>query len=330
MQNLTLNSNHNTAKRLTALWAFSESGLGGVIHALKLPFSGFILAALAVAIMSLLANNSANAFKQILKSTLVVLMVKAMVSPHSPWPAYIAVSFQGLMGAIFYGVFKVNALSNMLVSAISLVESATQKIILTTLIFGKSFWQAINGMFDSLLKDFHLGDINFSWWIIITYVSIYTLWGIVFAIWLNRLPMRIDKKIEELNKVAVIKDPGLFKAQKSKVKKYLVPLFFIAILLFIIWFNPNQLTYIIARSILVMLALYLLIGPVIKYVLLKIAGKSKHKLKLEEIINYSNEFSELLKPSYHLAQKQSKGLALTFNTLVNFIVLTVYHSSNEA
>lgn len=45
-------------QRLTALWAFSESGLGGVVHALKIPFTGIMLGGFAVIIITLIAYFS--------------------------------------------------------------------------------------------------------------------------------------------------------------------------------------------------------------------------------------------------------------------------------
>ena len=92
--------NHSAVNRLTALWALNESGLGGVLHAAKFPFTGIFVGGFAVILISLIARYSNYSFKAILKATAMVLMIKAAVSPHSPFPAYLAVSFQGLLGAL--------------------------------------------------------------------------------------------------------------------------------------------------------------------------------------------------------------------------------------
>ncbi|HNJ28266.1 MAG TPA: hypothetical protein PLQ40_04880, partial [Ferruginibacter sp.] len=89
-------------QRLTALWAFTESGLGGIMHALQIPFTGLVVGGMAVIIICLIADLSKHQLKQVLKSALVVLIVKAMVSPHTPFPAYIAVSFQALLGYLLF------------------------------------------------------------------------------------------------------------------------------------------------------------------------------------------------------------------------------------
>ena len=95
-------------QRLTALWAFAESGLGGLMHALQIPFTGLVVGGMAVMIISLIAEISEHDHKQVLKSALVVLIVKAMVSPYTPFPAYIAVSFQAMLGYALFSLFPIN------------------------------------------------------------------------------------------------------------------------------------------------------------------------------------------------------------------------------
>ena len=86
--------------RLTALWAFAESGLGGVLHTAKVPFTGLVVGGFAIILITLIAHLSSKQYKIIVQSLVVVLMVKAAVSPHTPFPAYVAVSFQALLALI--------------------------------------------------------------------------------------------------------------------------------------------------------------------------------------------------------------------------------------
>jgi len=69
------------------------------MHALKLPFTGFFVGGFAVLCIGLLAHISHKNAAVILRSTLLVVLVKAIVSPYSPPTAYLAVSFQGVIGA---------------------------------------------------------------------------------------------------------------------------------------------------------------------------------------------------------------------------------------
>ena len=56
MDNLTKEQKVLAIQRLTALWAFAESGLGGMLHALQLPFTGLIVGGLSVIIITLIAK----------------------------------------------------------------------------------------------------------------------------------------------------------------------------------------------------------------------------------------------------------------------------------
>jgi len=70
-------------QRLIALWALVESGLGGYMHALKIPFTGIVLGGSAVVILSLIAWFSEKPFRTLLRATLLVILVKFTVSPHT-------------------------------------------------------------------------------------------------------------------------------------------------------------------------------------------------------------------------------------------------------
>jgi len=68
--------------KITALWGFSEAAFGGILHALTIPLRGLFISSAAVLFISLIALFSKNS-KEILKATLIVVLIKAVVSPHS-------------------------------------------------------------------------------------------------------------------------------------------------------------------------------------------------------------------------------------------------------
>ena len=170
-------------QRLTALWAFTECGLGGIMHALQVPFTGLLVGGMAVIMISLIADFSEYNYKQILKSAIVVLIVKAMVSPHTPFPAYIAVAFQAVLGYGLFSLFKVNFFSIVLLSTIAMLESAIQKLLVLTLFFGESLWKAMDSMIALLANQFGSIVANGSYWIVGIYLFIYLAGGFFIA-WL--------------------------------------------------------------------------------------------------------------------------------------------------
>jgi hypothetical protein len=168
-------------QRLTALWAFTESGLGGIMHALQIPFTGLLVGGMAVIIISLIAEISNRDLKQILKAAVIVLIVKAMVSPFTPFPAYFAVSFQALLGYALFSILSINFFSILLLSSIAMLESALQKLLVLTIFFGKSFWKAMDELMAFVAKQFGSSSVNGSQWIITAYLIIHLIGGIIIA-----------------------------------------------------------------------------------------------------------------------------------------------------
>ncbi|RYY41314.1 MAG: hypothetical protein EOO08_02350 [Chitinophagaceae bacterium] len=164
-------------QRITALWAFCESGLGGVLHALRLPFTGLLVGSFSVICITLIAWLSGGSYKRILHSLLLALIVKAAVSPHSPPTAYVAVAFQGLAGYALYSAFRVRNFSIYLFAVIALIESALQKLLTLTLFFGKSFWRAVDELVGYVGKELSMALPLGSVLLVSCYIGIYLAGG---------------------------------------------------------------------------------------------------------------------------------------------------------
>ena len=54
--NLTKEERTIAIQRLTALWALNECGLGGILHAVKSPFTGLVLGSIAMSVRSVNAE----------------------------------------------------------------------------------------------------------------------------------------------------------------------------------------------------------------------------------------------------------------------------------
>lgn len=331
--------NDNTlVTRLTALWALSESGLGGFMHALKIPFTGFFLGGFAVVIIILIAHHSTHKFRKIIQATLLVVLVKATVSPHSPPMAYIAVGFQGLAGALILQL-PLKRVAAMLFGMIALFESAVQKFLVMTLIFGKSMWEALDLFFKGILKDLSfITDFSFSFWLILVYTSVYTLWGILLGFWASGLPgYMMDKKENILlgyqNLASEAKDPVSVK-KKSRNKK-LAGIFFIMLFVagtFIIKGDDHKAWFVVLRTIAVLLALFFIVNPLIKWLIRRWAVKNQnlHKQQLASVMDLLPELRNYPSPAMQLARQHSKGLQVYKAFVVNLIILALYYTpANE-
>ena len=121
--------------RLIALWVLCEAVLGGMMHAVKIPFAGIVVSSAAVICISLIAYY-VPVKGAILKATIIVAIFKLMLSPHTPPTAYVAVFFQGLMGQILFFNLRFFRLSCILLAVLALVESPIQRIIVVTVLYG--------------------------------------------------------------------------------------------------------------------------------------------------------------------------------------------------
>jgi hypothetical protein len=328
--------NTQAIQRLTALWALSESGLGGIMHALKIPFTGFFIGGFAVVIISLLAFYSKNNTRQMLQATLLVLLVKAAVSPHSPWPAYIAVGFQGLAGAIIYRFIPFFSVASPLFGFIALLESALQKFILTTLIFGKSIWEALDLFFQGLLKDFSLPtDFSFSFWLIAVYTGVYAVWGIIIGLWITRLPKQVENRSQViLSQFSALDRDDSSELISSKSKKMkLVSTFFILIFIGSVFLMSgadkglSKALYVIMRTVAVLLFFFWIITPLIKWILSR--WKSKNQVAMQELINQLPELRNQVRPAYKLASTTHTGIK-KYREFVFILLVVTLHSTKES
>lgn len=184
----------NVTLRITAIWALSESFLGGILHIFKLPFTGLILSFIASVCITLIALGN-NKRGEIMKATLLVIAIKFMLSPHTPPMAYLAVLIQGGAGELLFLSKKIIKPKAFILTLFSLLYSAFQQLITLTIIFGKPFWNAIDIFLNKITQSFIQDSINYSLYIVVFYVGCYLLAGIYGGIF----NITIINKIQEGN-----------------------------------------------------------------------------------------------------------------------------------
>lgn len=331
-------NNRHAITRLTALWALSESGLGGMMHALKIPFTGFFLGGFAIVIITLIAHNSKLRFKEILQATLLVILIKAAASPHSPPMAYIAVAFQGLMGAIFFSTVPFYRLAAMLFGMIALFESAVQKFLVSTLIFGQSIWKALDLFFQNILKDLSLpSDFSFSFWLITIYTGIYTLWGLLLGWWASSLPLKIDHRKsnvllqwKELQTQAGEQSGTQKKKRKHKwISAFFVLLFIVCV--FVFQGSLSKALYAIVRTVAALLLMFWVITPLLTWAIRRWTTKQQgaNAAQVKAIADLLPELKNYLSPAMTLAHKQYKGLLRYKAFVFNLLVISLYAGDDE-
>ncbi len=186
--------------RLIALWVLCESVLGGIIHGFKLPFSGLIIGSSAVICICLIAFY-VPVKGAILKATIIVAIFKMMLSPQTPPTAYIAVFFQGLMGQILFYNLKYYKISCIILGMLALVESAGQRILVLTILYGTSFWKAVNQFISKLTHQTSIT--NYSMLIAGGYLFFHFIFGMLVGLFAYNL-VRRSQKWETINTEFII------------------------------------------------------------------------------------------------------------------------------
>jgi hypothetical protein len=193
----TVKSEQKQFVALTALWAFVESGLGGVLHAFHLPFTGIVLGGFSVLIISLLANRSQVIVRDVLLALLTVAAIKAIANPLTSPFAYIALTFQALWGALIYSICRQCTWAHLLFAIGAMLESAAQQLLTATLLAGKAFWVAMQGLSEIVCKIFHIQSSshpNFT--LVYIYLGIFCAWGLLLGLWLRKLPAQLHARLE--------------------------------------------------------------------------------------------------------------------------------------
>jgi hypothetical protein len=339
LNNNTTNNN-GILFRLTALWALNESGLGGLLFALHIPLTGFLVGGFAVVLISLIAYYSHYSARQIIQSTLLVLLVKMLVSPHSPPPAYLAVAFQGFCGALLFGTIRNYKIATFLLAILGLAESALQKVLLLTLVFGTSIWNALNEFFKHIVHSFHLpNDWPFSSYLIIIYVLLHIIWGIIIALFCLRLPDRLasEKEIYFSEYLPVLESYNKEEQAKSgtKKRKWLQFLFLLVLSAILLCYHIQKnesiwnIALLLLRSLAVLFIIFKAIPILVRYLLQKwLAGKpGERKQKAEAIIKHIPLQKSYIAPAYQIARMKYKGLKLLGGFVYTLLLFALYTES---
>ncbi len=276
--------------RLVALWVVCEAFAGGLLHAIKLPFTGMIISSMAVMCIILIAWYVPSR-TAILKATIIVAVFKLLLSPQSPPPAYIAVFFQGLMGQLLLSNKRVFRFSAILLAVLSLVESAIQRI-LVLLIMGNDFWKAVNQFIQKVTGQKTVT--NYSQKIAISYILLHAVVGILIGIYLvNLVKKSQDWRSKHPEFMINAGNEKLFEARQSKKRKrikliFIILWFILLAILLLAYFDPahsfisvNEITGLIIRFVFILLGWYLFLTPFVMFVIKRILVSQRLKKRKE-------------------------------------------------
>jgi hypothetical protein len=304
--------------RLIALWILCEAMFGSIIFTFRIPVSGLVIGSCAVVCISLIAWY-VPAKGAILKATLIVAIFKMMLSPQAPPPAYIAVFFQGLIGELLFWNRKYFRIFCVILAMLAMVESAFQRVISITILYGNDFWTAVNTFLKKLTGSDQIT--NYSYFIIFWYVLLHILAGILVGVWAGFLPQRIQLMGTFQKKYSVETSSTTLNIPERKRKKIFRRLLFVVwILLMAIYIQsffkigpallPSATVLkILIRSVIIILTWYFLVSPVLKQLLHKWLQRKKQQSaeQVQQVLNLLPSTQGLVNRSWQLASEK-KGL----------------------
>ncbi|MDA3859672.1 MAG: hypothetical protein PF445_00450 [Melioribacteraceae bacterium] len=333
-------SNSNAITKLILLWAFSESALGGMLHVLRIPLTGLFVGGSAVIFISLIAHYSNNK-TSILKATLLVLIIKFIVSPYTPLPAYFSVFAEGLLGLFLFNILNLKKTAPIILGFFALLFSSFQKIFVYTVLFGMTFWESIDAFMDFVLKQLSITselNISFSYIIISIYISTHILGGILAGIVANRIPVWVDSFTHRIDYSKIIPTNEIEKKSRRRKKKFwyqkasgiifiLIALVLIALSYTTTAFDSNlpiKILVMFIRSIVITAIWFVLIAPHAMKLLQKILKKKKsdYTNEVENIVNLLPEMRAAVKYSWKESDKK-KGLSRIKLFLSYIFVITL-------
>jgi len=324
--------------RITALWVICEAFAGGLLHAAKIPFTGMVVSGLAICCIALLAwfvPGKGN----ILKATIIVAIFKLILSPHSPPTAYVAVFFQGLLGQLLLSNKNSFRPAIILVAVLGLAESAMQRLLVLWIVYGESFWTALNKFIQKLTGDKSLT--NYSLLMGTGYIIIHVIGGVFIGIFIYRLIKNLHSwqnahpQYIFANVIPSSPEPESTKKKKSKWKKMLTILSVCLLIFYILSFikpawaplPANKIATIFLRSIVILLSWYFIFAPLVMSYLRKKILEQQHRNQedVNKVMQVLPEMRSIFQHAW-IASKEKQGLR-RISLFVNIILVNAIQSS---
>jgi hypothetical protein len=324
--------------RLIALWILIEAFLGGIIHGLKLPVSGLFVGGSAMICIILIAHHFPEK-GSVLKAMILVAIFKMMLSPHSPTPAYLAVFFQGILGEFLLKRKSYFAISSILFGIITMMESATQRILVLVFLYGSEFWKAVDVWLAKTTGIEHFNQ--FSIVLATGYLAMHFLVG-AFLGWCGwRLSiLNFEGQYEDLKikasgnlKEEFLYPKAIINRRKGKLGLYLI--WIMSVFFFIqAWLQPekallpaNKIFELIFRFFIIASTWFLIIQPVLTMII-----RQWLKGKKSELTNQISDIQSIIPEVKFLvieSWKRSGAKLSNLKLFLKILFFNLFHAENE-
>ena len=291
---LTVSERTVAIQRLTALWAFNECGLGGILHAVNSPFTGLLVGGIAMICIAFIASLARDKWGTVMTSLVVVLVIKGLVSPHTSPTAYIAVTFQAVTGALIYRHIPGLLIGSLLFVTLGQMESAAQRLLTLTILYGNTLWEAVNiwgeWVFDkwNIILPFSSARL-----VIYIYLLIHFVAGLLIGWMVYRVIRAANRHWGEARYQLVLGQGdkrSFFENQKRPGRKWKRYLFLVVVMIMIVLaylINPESNDVMkgllaVGRSLLLLIIWFVFLGPMVMKAIQKYLAK-KHGVLSQQV-----------------------------------------------
>jgi hypothetical protein len=319
---------------IVILWSVTEGFLGGVLHIFKIPFTGIIVGSFALIYITLIIYNS-DTRKDLINSTIVVIICKMILSPQTPVFAYIAVFLQGFLGYALYGLrHNLKSMCILLGISIQLINGFI-KIFTLTLLFGFNLWVIFNEFIKYVISQFSLTktDVNYSLILVLIYILIHLAIGLTSGIlaskFIHNLKFYVKKDKYKII-IRNVRQQDMITTKRKRIYINIIMVFVTGILLFsyitpdMTYIDKNSILIMSLRGILLMLLWFKIISPIIIKYFKKYFEKNKSEnIQLaHKILNNVQTYKSIMYSSWEhsSSQKNMKRIIYFIKILViNFL-----------
>lgn len=330
-------NNQIAIERLTALWALNECALGGIMHAFKIPFTGILVGGISVLLITLIAICTTKIWSTLVKALIIVLLVKVAISPYTPITAYFAVSFQAFLGMLIYSIFSIKNSTILVLTVITFLESALQKLFTLTIVFGSELWKAIDIYLEWIGNQFSFLPFTLnSSSLIYSFLGTYFISGIIVGILIIRTIKLIGLvNVSSIN-IELLKPSPELNSKKIKSKRLYLFLILLGFLLIPIIYknNDNMMwqnsVYLVIRSVSILIIWYALLGPLLVHFLNKFLS-TKRAIYYNDMNDILLILPTLKRIIYHswIESKEFRGFNKLSQFLAKSIAYSLYFENNK-
>lgn len=324
---------------LASVWGVAEAGLGGVMHGLKLPFTGLTVGGIAVAALIALAAHERGLYEgangtgsrstaRLLEVTATVLLIKALASPHSPFTAYIAVAFQGGLAALLFRIVPSFSFAATAFAALAMAESATQKLLMLVLVYGHAFVDALDALSGYASGQIAATGLHLplsSRTLLAIFLGVYVLWGLVLGWTVSRWPGRSQRLRDGLVadwEGAQVLAMGGGKRRRRGGRFTLLAL--LAAVLAAAGASWGELGRLVVRTVAITAVLLGVVGPAVRWAVERRAGAARRGLALQLMATF-DEQRRRFQWAFQRARRLHPAWRVPLVGLEHWILLNLIH-----